>query len=66
MTLAQAQACGAAISGAGFDVSMKHDLTTNDWTVRALSSNLDIPIASAHSLATSQGVTATVALVEYK
>lgn len=65
MILAKAQACAAAISGAGFDVQMRKDPVTGDWTVRASSATLNIAVAAADSLAISQGVNGNVALVEY-
>lgn len=65
MTLIKAQACAAAIASAGYDVTMTSD-HAGSWTVRASSSNLDILISAADSLALAQQVTATAALVEFK
>lgn len=63
MTLAQAQACAAAATSAGFDTSMTH--AAGVWRVRVTSPDISIPVADAHALATAQGVTGTIALVEF-
>lgn len=64
MTLAKAQAVASAIIGAGYQA---HAFLRSDgeWVVRAKSNALDVPVGTANSLATSQGVTGLIAEIEY-
>ena len=64
MTLAKAQACGAAASTAGFDVSLTK-INGDTWKVRVTSSDLAINVADAAALAISQGVTGKLSLIEF-
>lgn len=65
MTLAKAQACLAAITGAGFDGSFHLDPVTGDWTVRASSATLNIDSTQISALAGAQAVFAKTSLVEF-
>lgn len=65
MTAAQAQACAAAIIGAGFDAVVHLSAETGAWTVRAQAPDFAITSAQIAALVASQGVTGRVALVEF-
>lgn len=65
MNLAKAQACAAAISAAGFDVTMRKDAASGEWTVRAQSASTNIPVGTANSLAVAQVVTGSIQLIDY-
>lgn len=67
MTLVQAQACGAAASNAGFDVSLNKN-SDNSWKVIVKTksfNDLSINVADAAALAVSQGVSGKISLIEY-
>jgi hypothetical protein len=65
MTLAQAQACGAAATNAAFDVNIFKINGGTAWKIRVTSSDLSINVADAAALAVSQGVAGKIALIEF-
>lgn len=65
MTKAKAQACAAAIVGAGFNVTTEHDSVVDNWTVRAQAQSFAISSAQIAALVASQAVSGNVAVVEF-
>lgn len=64
MTQGKAQACAAAIIGAGFDATI-HRNGDGSWTVRAQADSFAIDSSQIAALVASQGVTGRVAVVEF-
>lgn len=65
MTLAKAQACMAAIAGAGFDVTAHLDTSTGSWSVRAMADSMSIDSAQISALVSSQTVIGKTSIVEF-
>lgn len=64
MDTSKMQAVASAITSAGFSADLKKQ-DDGSWKVRARSGQMDIPIPSAHSLATAQGVNAAASDIEF-
>lgn len=64
MTQAVAQACVAAIVGAGFSVEAKSH-ADGSWTVTAVSTSGTISSVQVDALVAAQGVSATMSRVDF-
>lgn len=64
MTKAQMQTLATAITNAGYETRLIPAID-GTWTVRARSGAVDVTASAANNLATSQGLPAFVALVEF-
>jgi formyltetrahydrofolate synthetase len=64
MDTTKMQAVASAITNAGFSADIRKQ-DDGSWKVRARSSQMDIPVASAHNLATVQGVNGNLSEIEY-
>lgn len=64
LTKAQMQSLAASITNAGYRANLI-PLDATNWKIAAGSNDVDIPIASANTLAVNAGVTAFVALAEF-